>query len=408
MRTSSPTLTTAVTSAPTARAWARTPTRNFAPPMPPVRTTIRIVTSSRTPLTEVPAGYPVPEARPVYAGPTLIIIRQGDSVTSQPQPPPGEGRTAGQQLRPLRDLAAYALVGATAVLLLVAIIRLIPDGGGQFSYRTQGSFGGFINLATITFPIAAVLLSLLVLPRHQKAQLIVLVAVIEYAVMAVFGLLFGVLIGLINEADHNGARSAFEGLLERVAWLAVFAVAAYAVYLIWRNLFYTPRPKPQPGVYGQPPQYGQPGYGPPPQGYAGPPPGHPGQPHPGQPHPGQPHPGQPQPGQPQPGGQYGQYGPPPQGGYPPAPGMYGQPAPTWNQPPTPMPTAAPNQSPPDSPPPGAPSSGVPASGVPAGDATQIVPPVEARSPEAPAEEKTQKIDDRPGFGPAEQDPPRHQ
>ncbi|GIF19201.1 hypothetical protein BJ973_006247 [Actinoplanes tereljensis] len=292
-------------------------------------------------------------------------------MTSQPQPAPGEGRSAGQYLRPLRDLAAYALVGATAVLLLVAIVDLFGDG---FGYRAQGSFGSFINLATIAFPIGAVLLSLVVEPRHPKAQLIVIAAVVEYAVMAVFGLFFGVLIGLINEAGHNGARSAFEGLLVRVAWLAVFAVAAYAVFLIWRNMFYTPRPKPQPGVYGQP-QYnqagafpGQPGYGPPP-------------------------------GQPGPGQQYG--GPPPQPGYPPAPGqpgyaapgMYGQQPPAWNQPPVAVPTPAP----PAFTPPPAEHTQVAPQVAPAGEPTQVV----------PVEDRTQKItDDRPGYGPADQDPPR--
>ncbi|GAA2641943.1 hypothetical protein [Paractinoplanes durhamensis] len=304
-------------------------------------------------------------------------------MTSQPQPTPGEGRSAGQYLRPLRDLAAYALIGATAVLLFVALVRLVPDGPDQFGYRTQGSFGGFINLATIAFPIAAVLLSLFVAPQHPKAQLVVAVAVVEYAVMAVFGLLFGVLIGLINEAAHNGARSAFEGLLERLAWLAVFAVAAYATFLIWRNLFYTPRPKPQPGVYGQP-QFNQPGTYPGQPGY-GPPPGQQG-------------PGQ-QPYGPPPGQNPGQqaYNPAPQGGYPPAPGqpgyaapgMYGQPPqpPTWNQAPVTMPTA-------------------PASAAPSSEPTQMVRPVE-RAPEAPIEDRTQRIsDDRPGFGPADQDPPR--
>jgi hypothetical protein len=302
------------------------------------------------------------------------------------------------------------------VFLLVATSQLIPGGSGQFGYRTQASFGGFINLVTITFPIGAVLLALLVQPRHPKAQLIVVAALVEYAVMAFFGVLFGVLIGLINEAGNNGARSAFEGLLVRVAWLAVFAVAAYAVFLIWRNMFFTPRPKPQPGVYGQPAYNqpgtfpGQPGYGP-----GQPMPGHPmpGHPMPGQPMPGHPMPGQPMPGQPMPG-QPG-FPPQPPGGYPPpapgqpvpgqqgfGPGVYGQPAPSWNQPPMTMPTpAAETQAVPQSP---APTSGAPVYPSPAAteaaDPTQVV-------PRAEIDDRTQKIaDERPGFGPADQDPPR--
>ena len=48
-------------------------------------------------------------------------------MTSQPQPAPG---SASQYLRPLRDIAAYALVAAPAAMLFVAIIRLIPSGDG--------------------------------------------------------------------------------------------------------------------------------------------------------------------------------------------------------------------------------------------------------------------------------------
>ena len=356
-------------------------------------------------------------------------------MTSQPQPVPGEGKSAGQFLRPLRDLGVYALVGATALLLFVAIVRLIPGGSNEFGYRTQASFGGFINLATIAFPLAAVLLSLLVPPRHPKAQLIVLIAVIEYGVMAVFGVLFGVLIGLINEAGNNGARSALEGLIERIAWLAVFAVAAYAAFQVWRNMFYTPRPKPQPGVYGQP-QYNQPGAFPGQPGY-GPPPG---QPMPG-PMPGQPMPGQPMPGQPG-------FPPPPPGAYPPPPGqpgfgpaVYGQPAPSWNQPAVPMPphpAAAPTQPVPPypsaAPASAAPTSAAPASGAPAAGTTYPASPAAGGTtypaspaaggttypaspaaaeptqvvPQADADDRTQIVggEDRPGFGPADQDPPR--
>jgi hypothetical protein len=87
-------------------------------------------------------------------------------LTSQPQPTPGEGRTAGQYLRPLRDLAAYVLVGATAVLLFVAIVRLIPGSTPGYSLRTQDAFYGFVNTQTVFFPLGAVLLALLVQPRH--------------------------------------------------------------------------------------------------------------------------------------------------------------------------------------------------------------------------------------------------
>jgi hypothetical protein len=196
-----------------------------------------------------------------------------------------------QHLRPLRDLAALILVVAPAVMLFVAVIRLIPSvDGDTFSTRAQASFDGFVNLTSIGLPLLAVLLATVVPPEHPKARLITTMALAQYAVAAFFGVLFGFLVGLISIAGFS-VRLAFEELLQRGAWLAVFGVAAFAVFRIWRTLYNPPRPKAPPGMYGQPAQQ----YGPPQQQY-GPPNG------------------------PQ------QYGPPPQQ-------PYGQPA--WNQPPPP-------------------------------------------------------------------------
>jgi hypothetical protein len=313
-------------------------------------------------------------------------------VTSPPQPAPGASAPVGQHLRPLRDLAAYALVGATAIWLLVAVIDLIPGGPNEFAGRSEASFDHFVNLPNIAFPLLAVLLALMVEPRHPKAQLIVLAAVVEYAVIAFFGVLFGLLIGLINTAADVGVRATFEGLLARIGWLAVLAVAGYAVFVIWQRMFTAPRPpKPAQGVYGQPPQFspgaypGQPGYGP--QFPPGPPPGQ----GPGQ------HPGPPP--------------PPPPGGY--GPTTYGQPPqnPNWNQAPTAMQQhPAPPYPVSGQPAPGWPAPGAPASAPPFSEPTQVVPQQHSSVPEpdAPVDDRTQKLDDnRPGFGPADPDQPRN-
>ncbi|RSM49871.1 hypothetical protein DMB66_44270 [Actinoplanes sp. ATCC 53533] len=263
--------------------------------------------------------------------------------TPPPQPP---GRPVAQVIRPLRDLTAYAFVAAPALWLFVAVIRLIPSGIGQdFLTRAQNCFYSFVNVEMIVLPLAAVLLATGIQPVHKHAKLITIVALVEYVTAAFFAAIFGFLIALVKLADFS-ARVAFEELLVRVAWLAVFAAAAYAVFLIWRNLYYTPRPKAQPGMYGQPPQwqqqYGQPGYPQQQPGQPGfpPPAGYPGYAQPGQTQPqnqpagptqplhpaGYPQPGQPQPGQPQPG----QWGQPPAGqgwGAPTsAPPAYAQPA----------------------------------------------------------------------------------
>lgn len=377
---------------------------------------------------------------------------------------PPESNSVGQTLRPLRDLATYTLVGATGIWLLVAIIDLIPDGSGQFGGRTEGSFGEFVNLPIVAFPIAAVLLALMVQPRHPKARLIVLAALLEYAVAAFFGVFFGLLIGLINLAADAGARAAFMGLLVRLGWLAVLAVPAYAVFLIWQRNYSAPKPpRPAPGVYGQQPPFnpgaypGQPGYGPQPGGHPGPPPG--GMPGgmPGAPG-GMPPGGPGGPGGMPLGGPGGSGGP---GGMPPAPAgfggtTYGQPAPSqgqppipsWNQPAVPLqPHGGPAYPPPGMP--GSPmapqQSAPPFSAPPFGDHPQSAPPHSASQPSGPpynesphsappyneppynepphsappfseptqvvaqhpADDRTEKIDEpRPGFGPAEPDPPR--
>jgi hypothetical protein len=276
-------------------------------------------------------------------------------VTSQPQPPPGGDRPVGPFLRPLRDLAALVLVVAPAVMLFVAVIRLIPSGDGlDFTSRTQDSFYSFVNPATIFFPLGAVLLALMVRPPHPKAKLITLVAAAEYAVAAFFAVIFGILVGLIQIVDFS-VRTAFEELLVRAAWLAVFGLAAYATYLIWRNLFYVPKPQAQPGVYGQP-QYGAPGTYPGQPGY-GQPGGYP-----------PPAPGQPGYGQPGAWGQPG-YGPPPHPGAPAAPG--------WGQPPV---SGQPAGAPPVG---GSPAGGPPASAPPAGAHPASAPPASAPPASAP-------------------------
>ncbi|GLZ01102.1 hypothetical protein [Actinoplanes sp. NBRC 103695] len=422
-------------------------------------------------------------------------------MTSQP-----ESRSVLQLLRPLRDIAAWALVGVPAVLLFVSVLDLIPFGDGDtFLTRTTGSFYEFVNLPTIFLPLAAVLLALLVEPRHPKAKLITIIALAEYAAAAFFGVIFGFLVGLVRIAGFS-VQTALQELLARAAWLGLLAVAGYAMYGIWRGLFYVAKPKAPPGVYGQPqygvpgtfpgqpgygqpPQPGQPGHGQPPQpgqpGYGQPQPGQPayGQPQPGQPspgepgygqpgafHPGQPtvpHPGQPYPGQPaqaQPGQppswnqQAPMYGQPPVGQQPPAwgqpaPSTYGTPPPTSGAPAPGAPTSGvPSSGVPSS---GVPSSGVPSSGVPGpgfptsgvpgsaapgsygpgsyapgsfaapssgapsyppppappgfAEPTQVVPrPEQSSAPPASQEDDRTQIvgNERPGFGPADQDPPR--
>ncbi|AEV81946.1 Protein piccolo [Actinoplanes sp. SE50] len=281
---------------------------------------------------------------------------------------PPEGKPIGQYLTPLRDLAAYVLVGAPAVFLLATVLNLFGDG---FGARAAASFGGFISLETIGMPLAAVLLALGIKPVHPRARLITLAAVIEYAVMAFFGVIFGLLFGVINIASYD-AGAAFSALLARVAWLAVFGVAGYAVLQIWRGVYMVPKPQMPPGVYGQPQSYGQP-YGQPAaypaSGIYGQAPSYP--------------PGTyGQPPQPQP--PHAQPVPPPA---PPVVSRTQPPVasqaqpPAWNQPPVVAPPVAPP---------------------PLAEPTQVVP----RGEPEPIDRTSVLPEERPGFGPADADPPR--
>jgi hypothetical protein len=281
-------------------------------------------------------------------------------VTTPPQPGPAAEKPIGQYLRPLRDLAAYTLIAAPAVFLFVAVISLFGD---DFTARTRYSFGSFVNVETVFFPIAAVLLALGVKPVHPKARLITMLALGEYAVASFFGVIFGLLFGVSGIAAQDAA-DAFNALLVRVAWLALLGVAAYAVLQIW--LGHYPTVKPQPGVYGRPYQYG-------------PPPGYGQQPPYGAPAPGPVPPGTPVP--PPVATQPFNVPPAPFGQYPPVP------PPAWG--PAPTPPAVPYAEPTQPVPP--PVSSVPPpvpSAPPASDHTEVLP------------------EDRPGFGPAAQDPPR--
>jgi hypothetical protein len=213
-------------------------------------------------------------------------------LTSQPGPAPTDVPRATQITGPLRELAALVLVGANALLLFVGLINLaIPASPGDtFTRRAGSSVFDFAGVTAIVLPLLAVLLATHLRPVVSRAKLITLAAVAEYAVSAVLAV-FALLAWLLGSLVDAAFRLAFTGLLVRVAYLAMFAVAAFAVFKVWRTLYYVPRAKPPAGSHGQPQPYGQPGY---PQQ-----PGYPGQP-----------------GYPQQGGYPGQPGYPQQGGYP--------------------------------------------------------------------------------------------
>ncbi|WP_422734261.1 hypothetical protein ACN26Y_03085 [Micromonospora sp. WMMD558] len=292
-------------------------------------------------------------------------------MTSPAEPASTDPTPASQLTRPLREPAAFVLLGANAVFLFVGLIRLLtPTGYGTFTGRAGSAFFAFAGIEAVVLPLLAVLLATHLRPVLPRAKLITQVAVGEYAVStALGGLTF--LIWSFGRLAEGEVTDAFLGVLARLAGLALLVTAGYAVYRIWRTLYYVPKPKPQPGVYGKP-QSGWPG------GHPGHPGGHPGQPgQPGQPN----HPGQPgQPGWPG-TGQSGGWTAPTQYGAP-----YGQPAPPFPAAPHPAPPANPAPHP-------APPAGPPFGQPPSADPTQAIPRQPAEPPAPPHDEshRTQRI-----------------
>lgn len=195
-------------------------------------------------------------------------------MTSQPEPVPRDATPANQITNPLREIAALVLLAANALLLFVGLMQLaVPySTGDSFGRRADEAFVNLVGLAAVALPVLAVLLATHVHPPVRRAKLITLIALGEYAVSAVLAVVafLGWLVGGLGDAAF---RSAFTGLLTRVAYLAIFAIAAFVVFKVWRALYYRPRRIARPGAYGQPGVYGQPanpqsafppGYPPPP------------------------------------------------------------------------------------------------------------------------------------------------
>jgi hypothetical protein len=191
----------------------------------------------------------------------------GGDVTSQTESTPAEKPPVGQIIGPFRELAALILVGVNALWLFTSLLGILwPDGDySTFAGRAGTAYYGLVNLWTITLPLIAVLLANIPRPAVGQARVITLMALIEYAVSGLFGGLIS-LVSLINSLADLEIRGLFFGLTGWAKEFALLGLAAFLVLRIWQVLYHVPKPKPQPGLYGQPQQ---PGYGPQPGGYPG-------------------------------------------------------------------------------------------------------------------------------------------
>ncbi len=163
---------------------------------------------------------------------------------------------------PMRQLVATALLAGNGVFLFLGISDLlfvVTGWAGQFGVRSAATFDSFAGPVAIALPLLAALLATHVTPALPQARIILLAALVEYGVSALFGVI--TYLGAFAEGLFS-VRATFDGLLGRAVWLAFLTIAVTAVYRIYRAMF-PPPPKASysygPTVYGRP-YPGQPSY----------------------------------------------------------------------------------------------------------------------------------------------------
>jgi hypothetical protein len=126
-----------------------------------------------------------------------------------------------------RSLAAWALVGYAGLHLIFAFFDWVLPGNGTLSTRSAGA--DFTTLVVMAMPVAAVLLATQVQPVLAAAKTIAAIALVEYAVIVVLGLLTLLIgVGAVADARVSSANQSFDVLAYFVLGLASLVLAAIA------------------------------------------------------------------------------------------------------------------------------------------------------------------------------------
>ncbi|MFB9185266.1 hypothetical protein ACFFX1_44715 [Dactylosporangium sucinum] len=202
-------------------------------------------------------GHAQPGQQPTSAQPAYGQAQPGQPQV-QPQPTmtaAGEPKPARQFTAPYRELAALVLLGVGALFLLVGLIRLLTSFTQDFLLNAGGSFGTFVSLETVALPIIAVLLATHIEPAVSRARVVVLGALIEYAVSALFGVVL-ILASLIGDLQTDGVSFGFvlASFLGRLGMMGLLGLALFLVIRIYLGAYAPAKPV----QYAYP--YGQPGY----------------------------------------------------------------------------------------------------------------------------------------------------
>jgi hypothetical protein len=150
--------------------------------------------------------------------------------------PTPAGGFVGTAAASVRTLAVWALLGYAAVVLLFAFFDwLLPSDPRGFSARSADA--GFVSVVTMAAPVLAVLLAAYIARPLSVTRLAAFIALIEYAVVLLFGGL-ALLIGLPAAFDLPGGGYAVGGALDALGYLVIglveLAVVAIAALAVWR------------------------------------------------------------------------------------------------------------------------------------------------------------------------------
>jgi hypothetical protein len=146
------------------------------------------------------------------------------------------GTSMSRALSTPRALVAWAIVGYPALFLFFELFELVLPGG-SFAGRAAGA--EFRSLVINAIPVVAVVLAAYIGPPIPGARLLARIALIEYAVTLLFGLLT-LVVGLVAVVD--GVNSAQSGLAAMryvvlgAAELGMIAVVAHVVLRAYTNL----------------------------------------------------------------------------------------------------------------------------------------------------------------------------
>jgi len=126
-----------------------------------------------------------------------------------------------------RSLAAWALVGYAGLHLVFAFFDWVLPGNGTLSTRSAGA--SFDTLVEMAMPVVAVLLATQVQPMLSSAKMIATIALVEYAVIVVLGLLTLLIgVGAVADSRVSSANQSFDVLAYFVLGLGRLVLAAVA------------------------------------------------------------------------------------------------------------------------------------------------------------------------------------